>query len=218
MGGVSLGAGRGCHYPGCCWIIPGVTGLRLWILHKPGAFYRWPSEVITTLRGERGGGGWAIMIFRPCGDKWRGWNVPRFIIFKYIVTNSLLRPDHKSRDNGGPSITRNISDWLDIRLLMANEARCVVMCTLSRSLAPSRDTWHVVTRVKAPDHGECHCGVHPPICHPSPVQARATASSWRESQTRGIYLGPGMTRGYFALNKKKLQSHIFLQSHRPGWG
>ena len=80
------------------------------------------------------------MIFRPCGDKWRGWNVPRFIIFKYIVTNSLLRPDHKSRDNGGPSITRNMSDRLDIRLLMANEARCVVMCTLSRSLAPSRDT------------------------------------------------------------------------------
>ena len=33
--------------------------------------------------------------------------MPRFIIFKYIVTNTLLRPDHKSRDNGGPSITGN---------------------------------------------------------------------------------------------------------------
>ena len=69
--------------------------------------------------------------------------MPRFIIFKYIVTNALLRPDHKSRDNGGPSITRNKrQDIGPAQVLAGNEARCVVMCTLSRSLARhvTRDT------------------------------------------------------------------------------
>ena len=81
---------------------------------------------VDTERGERwGGGGWAIMIFRRGGDKWRRRNVPRFIIFKYIVTNSLLRPDRMSGDNGGPSITHNERHRSSAQIL-GNEATDVL--------------------------------------------------------------------------------------------
>ena len=75
-------------------------------------------------------------------------------------------------------------------------------------------TWHVtrVTRVKAPDHGECHCGVHPPICPRHLVQAQATAHSWRESQTRGFIVDSGWHGGCFALNIKSC-SLIFFPRH-----